>query len=204
MEWIKSTNLKYYDHWSAFDELGYIYWGDNVKMSVGDTVYLYSSAPDSRITHKCIVVEVTDDWKIASSINDEKYYVKKDSINFNRKRWFKLRCISNFYEEELKLENLLENGLPCAPRSSQSINEQLSKYINTFLDKNFFTEDIEYQNENYLEGKKNSILRNVYERNSKAREICIRFYNSYNCQICGFDFEKVYGKIGKNSYMFTI
>lgn len=36
----------------------------------------------------------------------------------------------------------------------------------------------------------------TYERNSKAREECLKG-KGYKCSICGFDFEKVYGEIGK-------
>jgi 5-methylcytosine-specific restriction protein A len=47
-----------------------------------------------------------------------------------------------------------------------------------------------------FEGKQNKYLTNTYERNLKAREICLKYYG-YKCIICGFDFEKIYGEIGK-------
>lgn len=46
------------------------------------------------------------------------------------------------------------------------------------------------------EGKLNSIKLNVYERNSKARQICLTHFG-YSCMVCGFDFEKTYGSIGQ-------
>jgi 5-methylcytosine-specific restriction protein A len=48
----------------------------------------------------------------------------------------------------------------------------------------------------YYEGIQNKYLTNVYERNPKAREMCLKHYG-YKCIICGFDFEKIYGEIGK-------
>lgn len=36
-----------------------------------------------------------------------------------------------------------------------------------------------------------------YERNQKARKECINHYG-YKCMICGFDFEKKYGELGRN------
>ena len=46
------------------------------------------------------------------------------------------------------------------------------------------------------EGARVSIRANRFERNRKAREECIKAFGSA-CQVCGFDFEKVYGRIGK-------
>lgn len=49
-------------------------------------------------------------------------------------------------------------------------------------------------NENLIlnEGQKKLSLSTTYERNSKARKICLDYYGP-TCQICGFDSEKVYG-----------
>lgn len=49
----------------------------------------------------------------------------------------------------------------------------------------------------YTEGTVKKITVNAYERNLAAREACIRHYmesdGSIKCQICGFDFSKIYG-----------
>jgi len=50
--------------------------------------------------------------------------------------------------------------------------------------------------ENFLEGAKKVVTVNAYERNPKARKECVKHYG-WICQCCGLDFEKVYGKIGK-------
>jgi 5-methylcytosine-specific restriction enzyme A len=46
------------------------------------------------------------------------------------------------------------------------------------------------------EGAKKQITVNAYERNLKARELCIQNYE-YKCSVCEFDFEEVYGEIGR-------
>lgn len=46
--------------------------------------------------------------------------------------------------------------------------------------------------ETYLEGAVTEVLVNVYERNPKAREACIKHYGT-DCQACGLNFEQVYG-----------
>jgi 5-methylcytosine-specific restriction protein A len=59
-----------------------------------------------------------------------------------------------------------------------------------------FPEEIE-KAEGIFEGAVRRVSVNAYERNPEARRKCIEHYG-VTCQICGFDFEKVYGKIGKD------
>lgn len=47
------------------------------------------------------------------------------------------------------------------------------------------------------EGAKRTIIINAYERNTDARVKCIAHWG-YSCSVCGFDFQKVYGEIGRN------
>lgn len=49
--------------------------------------------------------------------------------------------------------------------------------------------------EKYPEGAKKQITVNAYERNTKARAGCIAYY-SYNCSVCGMNFQEAYGEIG--------
>lgn len=51
-------------------------------------------------------------------------------------------------------------------------------------------------NGNFIEGAARQIWVNRYERSAAARNECLRHYG-YKCSICDFDFEKVYGDIGK-------
>ncbi len=53
----------------------------------------------------------------------------------------------------------------------------------------------QYINE-YYEGNVQQVLVNRYERNPQARRECIEKFGC-KCQICGMDFEKKYGEIGK-------
>lgn len=48
----------------------------------------------------------------------------------------------------------------------------------------------------FEEGKKYKLEQTKYERNPINRKLCL-MTNGYKCKICGFDFEKVYGHIGK-------
>ena len=46
------------------------------------------------------------------------------------------------------------------------------------------------------EGTRFQIKLTAYERNPKARQLCIDHYGAA-CGVCGFDFEKTFGEIGK-------
>jgi 5-methylcytosine-specific restriction enzyme A len=61
-----------------------------------------------------------------------------------------------------------------------------------------FPEELPIENQvKIIEGAKRTITVNSYERNSKARQLCISYYGTI-CQVCGFDFEMIYGKLGKD------
>jgi 5-methylcytosine-specific restriction protein A len=47
-----------------------------------------------------------------------------------------------------------------------------------------------------FEGMKRTIVVNAYERNPKARVLCLRHWKAI-CSVCDFDFEKRYGELGK-------
>jgi 5-methylcytosine-specific restriction enzyme A len=49
----------------------------------------------------------------------------------------------------------------------------------------------------YVEGAKKQIRVNAYERDSKARKICLK-HHGYTCVVCGFSFESRYGEFGKD------
>jgi 5-methylcytosine-specific restriction protein A len=48
----------------------------------------------------------------------------------------------------------------------------------------------------YTEGAKKQVRVNAYERNPKARAACLA-QHGYDCSVCGTNFEKRYGPIGK-------
>ncbi len=50
--------------------------------------------------------------------------------------------------------------------------------------------------EELFEGIKRTVIVNSYERNSKARQLCVKHWKAI-CAVCSFDFEKTYGEIGK-------
>lgn len=72
------------------------------------------------------------------------------------------------------------------------------KYVNLIdikVEQTIYADEVD-DNVEYAEGKTKRILVNSYERNVIARKKCIEHFGVI-CQVCGFDFEKKYGEIGK-------
>lgn len=56
-----------------------------------------------------------------------------------------------------------------------------------------FDDDID---EEFVEGEENDVVSKRYERNQRAKKKCISV-KGCKCYVCGFDFEKEYGDLGK-------
>ncbi|GIX01938.1 MAG: hypothetical protein KatS3mg112_0875 [Thermogutta sp.] len=52
-------------------------------------------------------------------------------------------------------------------------------------------------NKEFIEGARQQIVVNRYERSSAARQACIK-YHGLKCSVCGMSFEEVYGDIGRD------
>ena len=103
--------------------------------------------------------------------------------------------------ELLSLIYLMKYGLKKAPQGAVKCigdKQYLGEYIaSCFNDEMMIAGYDEMDlNEVYIEGSVLTVQVNRYERNPEARIKCIEKHGC-QCQICGFDFEKVYGKAGK-------
>ncbi|HNH44812.1 MAG TPA: HNH endonuclease, partial [Agitococcus sp.] len=70
------------------------------------------------------------------------------------------------------------------------------KLLHKKIEPTVFPDEVD-ENIKYAEGKTKTVLVNSYERNQVARQKCIEHYGAL-CQICSFDFGKIYGNIGKD------
>ena len=79
--------------------------------------------------------------------------------------------------------------------------ERLDEYRNKIKNlganrQRLYPDDLEL-GKTYVEGAKKQVRVNAYERNSVARNACLKHYG-FECVVCGFDFHSRYGKLGKN------
>jgi 5-methylcytosine-specific restriction protein A len=79
------------------------------------------------------------------------------------------------------------------------LKEAMKDLYKVSLEDDFtFPDEVDIDNpEEWYEGVKKQVYVNQYERDRRARDKCIKIHGT-RCSICGFDFEKVYGKAGKN------
>ena len=88
-------------------------------------------------------------------------------------------------------------------RGNYMYNSTFNRYIEFLKDDtkskilNIYPDEIIINN-TFQEGNSQKVYVNRFERDKKAREACLKHFG-YNCQICNFNFEDVYGNIGTNS-----
>ena len=109
-----------------------------------------------------------------------------------------MKLIEQADNDMLSLEVLKRHGLKSAPQGPIKISDPLGEYIDAYMHDDYAVglfpeEDIP---ENSYEGAVRQVYGNKYERSSIARKKCIE-YHGCRCSICGMDFEKDYGAIGK-------
>lgn len=77
---------------------------------------------------------------------------------------------------------------------------QLEKDWANLIGQVFPVPDIDFAEEvstkiTYIEGATKKVTVNAYERSQQARSVCIKYYG-FNCSVCSFNFEEIYGAIG--------
>jgi 5-methylcytosine-specific restriction enzyme A len=86
-------------------------------------------------------------------------------------------------------------------KSGSSVKKRKEVYLKylTLLDlensKIIYPDEVDETVE-YSEGKSKQVLVNTYERNPVARQVCLEYHGA-SCQVCGFDFEMIFGDVGK-------
>ncbi|MEZ8027443.1 HNH endonuclease [Enterovibrio norvegicus] len=59
-----------------------------------------------------------------------------------------------------------------------------------------YPDEVSDEPSEFIEGAVKQVTINSYERDAKARAVCIAKHKAI-CQVCNFDFEAIYGAIGK-------
>lgn len=200
MEWIRAANVEKYDVIGAFKKYSYIDWTKSgFSIKVNDVVYIYVSAPYSRIMYKTICVK---DNVIGGEIFDDIEFWSNPKEFDRTKEHVRLEIVSEISSERLSLKTLNELKLIKARIQGAYKSErypELFEYIhqNTGEDKVI---DDGLENTIFIpngtEGKKVLYFTTKYERIRHNREKAVEIHGC-KCMICGFDFEKKYGEIGK-------
>ena len=172
-------------------------WQGSFSPKKGDVVFIYRTKPVQRICYMMEVSKVNIPYK--DTINDSKYWgvkhAPKGTTNPDE-LYHRLRLLKRSSSQALHLRELQKQGMKGVPQGPRKLLGNLLDYIlNVFEPYQNFFDEIPNP-ETVFEGAKKEIIVNRYERNHEAREKCIAAHGC-KCAVCGMDFEKTYGEIGR-------
>ncbi len=82
-------------------------------------------------------------------------------------------------------------------RAIQEIGLFNNRFPDELPEKLAYREQLNEKDEIFKEGICKQVIVNSYERNLRARAKCLEAHG-YDCSVCGFNFEKHYGELGKD------
>ena len=194
--WLVSWNeqdFRLHDFMEKYDTID---WNNiaNNQFNIGDVVYLYCSYPEQSIRYKMVVTrtEVPEE----EEIDDEDFSLS--NTDKPSQHVYRIKRTAVIDEPLLGYKYLLEHGLNGSVRSPRILRGELLNYIKSTIAKQPSDSDFEElsDTDTLFEGAKKTVIVNQYERNQEARRMCIAA-NGYKCKVCGMDFEKSYGEIGR-------
>ena len=117
-------NKKYFDLKGCYDKFGEVYWTQHCRFKVGDTGYIYGSAPESAIRFSFKVVEADMPYDPIMDRENE-FVMSNGASNFRKSNTFFAHMIltGETTNRRLSLANLLERGLKSAPMGAMDISK---------------------------------------------------------------------------------
>lgn len=143
---------------------------------------------------------LSEEWRVSSKGGKRPAYEQaREHIRFIEEEGYQLRTFpmvhSNANKDEKGVGPAKIEGF--VPELSVKTLKKIGQcwYASDEAIGNILPEEISNP-EKYLEGALKIVTVNTYERNSEARKKCME-HHGYVCAVCSFNFEKVYGSIGK-------
>lgn len=128
--WIVPSNPKRFRLIDCLKHSDSVYWVQHVNFDIGDTLFIYTSAPYSKIMFEMEVVEV--DLPYGDYIKDAEYWVNPSDFEAGKRnnRYCKFKFIRRIESASLHLYDLYKHGLKAAPQTPQAnIPKSLLDYI---------------------------------------------------------------------------
>ena len=116
-EWIIPANPKFYDIEHAFDNEEIINWKQSSSIKVGDTIFIYVTAPVSAILYKCKAVEV-----------DIPYDYKDKNLTITTV--MKIKLLRKYDDKQFTFDRLKEDYGIYAVRGPRGVPNSLSYELN--------------------------------------------------------------------------
>ncbi len=130
--WVRAYNHRQYRVADFIRDHGFIDWGMTHRYEVGDIVFLYLTAPESRLTFMMEVEQVDMDWR--ETEKDSEYYLSQAYYDAwverrEESRYVRFLFLKELHSAALGLENLREYGLSGAPRSPRRLRPETAEYV---------------------------------------------------------------------------
>lgn len=167
---------------------------DSYGFSVGDKVYVYKPTPDNCIKYEMEVLQTN--IRFEDSLDEEHFWTEPDAYynSLYHLPYSRLKLVQEFNNSALTAENMKANGLRSVISVDKIPDDVMAFILQPTMDNSF---GVDYPDDNdYYEGALMTVEVNKYERSRSAREKCIAL-KGCRCAVCGMDFEKEYGPIGK-------
>lgn len=134
--WIRAYNHKRFRVADFIRDYGFIDWEMRNRYKVGDVVFLYATAPESRLTFMLEVTRVGMDTK--NTVDDSAYYIAQQYYDQwlacrGQRKYVRYEFLKTLDSPALKLEFLREHGLSGAPRSPRRMCPELVDYVMSHL-----------------------------------------------------------------------
>ncbi|MBQ3699295.1 MAG: HNH endonuclease [Prevotella sp.] len=170
------------------------------KFSVGDIVFIYKTIPEKRIHYKMEVIKVK--MIFDEAFEQEPFWTDKDQYYVGITSFYaRFKLLEEYTDDILSLHHLHEHGYQGIPRSVREVKEEgLLDFLlhpHQMVNEDVYDVDYPEDDDKLYEGALVRVMANKYERNQKARRECVA-KKGYLCQVCGRNFETIYGEIGKN------
>ena len=130
--WIRAYNHQQYRVADFIRDHGFIDWGMHNHFEVGDIVFLYATAPESRLTFMMEVTATDLSWH--ESADDSAYFISQQAYDQwlshrEQSRYVRFSLLKELDCKALTFSLLMENGLGGAPRSPRRLMPAVVDYI---------------------------------------------------------------------------
>ena len=200
--WLVPSNNAFFRLTDLLTARNIVSWRQSQDFEVGDIIYIYTTKPTGCITYQMVVT--ASNLPSSEYTDDKEYWTDPEVYNnviLSYKRFAEFTVVHRLpTSEQLSYSQLKKHGLKTV-QITHRIKIDLAKYIDTCIlqitrpdlsaSPDFLDETIKYQ-----EGTVMQVLINKFERNRETRQKCIEAHGCY-CHVCGLDFAKKYGEIGK-------
>ena len=196
--WLIPSNTSIFRLDDCLAKSDYVDWRHSFSPQIGDVVFIYLTKPEQKIRYMMEVTKINIPYK--ETLDDSEFWGEghkphsggKPDVLYNR-----LKLLSETDSPALHLNKLQKVGMKGVPQGPRKLSGELLSYVLSYFTQPTAIDYDEIKNpETVPEGAKKEIVVNRYERSLGARKKCIAAHGC-KCAVCGMDFEKVYGDIGR-------